>query len=232
MTATVASADIVQTVLAKKDVSLIDVLKAFNATLVSPEAEKETPLPKSPAVSAEVGVILRGLPGTLAGIGLPTTRRELSVEERTELTQVFEELQEALSGLKVSETQFKTAFQQHFDAHARAEGLIGPTTLRNKDGFAILRDDESAAVEGLDKKVVRQTTIPTPVLTNDALQLLEEAGILTHAEYLAATRPVREVREEGVLALVRERPELIAELAAVAVLPRAASNTVKLSPNR
>lgn len=230
-TAPATSADLLKAIL-DKGATVADLLKAFNEAQLSPLAEAETPIPRSPAVSAEVGVILRGLAATLKEIKLPMTRRELSVEEREELTQVFEELHTALAGLKVSEEQIKFAFQQHFDAHARAEGLIDPTTPRNKDGFAILPDKTSAAVPGLDKKVVRQVTIPTAVITEEGLANLEELGILSHREYLAATKPARDVREEGILDLIKSRPELLEHLAAVAVLPKAMSNTITLAPNK
>lgn len=215
----------------KDGATLEDVLKAVRAALIPRTPTGETPLPKSVALTPEVVQILKTLGSTLADLPVPTSRRQLTEDELEPATIALEDLTKAKSALEGVDKKLKQIWQTNFDAVAMANRKVTDATNFNKDGFFVLEDTSSAAVEGLDKKVVRTPVYPTAVLTAEALAELEKDGFISHADYLAATKPVRVMDEDGVMTLVRERPGLLPMLAAAAVSEKDPYTQIRLAPN-
>lgn len=207
MSKSLTTTQAVKGVLAKKDATLAEVL-----TVVGPEApnppEVETPLPKSPALSKAVAPIVAMLPAKLAAIVVPTVRRELDVEELEELTVAMDEVKQAKAAITKAEGHFKAAFFNHFDAVARRLGRVTQDTKRTKDGWFIVEDKESAAVPGLAKKVVRETSAGSVQFGVDQLTELEAEGKITHAQFLAMTSQVRVINESAIFAAIEADPNL------------------------
>lgn len=232
MTAAVTPATGVNAEILKDGVTLEEVLKAARALLVPQLPSKETPLPKSVTVTPEVAQILKTLVGTLENVPLPTARRQLTESELEDTTLALQDVSRAKGAIETADKKIKQVFQTHFDAVARQKNQVTDATKFNKDGFLVLGDVASAAVDDLDVKAVRVVVDPTPVLTEEDLRSLESSGFLTHTEYLAATKPVRVMDEEGVMKLVRERPGLLPVLAGVAKSERDPHTQIRLAPNK
>ena len=232
MTAEVLPQDLSETVL-KDGATLTDVLKAERARSVVAPVEEPTPLPTSVVLDEETLRATTLVAAKLSQVTLPRKRRSLNEAELKSLTEALILVLKVRSGAKQAEDKIKQVFQTHADSVALVDGLPDETTKRNKDGFFVLEDTTSMAVDGLPKKVVRVTVEPTPVLTEAEIRHLEKVGVLTHAEYLKATRPARVIDEDGVLDLIRKRGhDLAVVLAAQAKTEKAPHTQIQVVPNR
>lgn len=231
MTTTVSKTSDINADVLKEGATLEDVLKAVRAALIPSAPTGDTPLPKSVALTPEVLQTLKTLGSTLADLTVPTTRRQLTEDELEPATIALEDLTRVKSALEGVDKRLKQIWQTNFDAVAMRDRKVTDATNFNKDGFFVLEDTGSAAVEGLGKKVVRIPVYPTAVLTAEALAELEADGFINHTEYLAATKPVRVLDEDGVMTLVRERPGLLPTLAAAAVSEKDPYTQIRLAPN-
>jgi hypothetical protein len=232
MTAEVLPQDLSE--LAMKDgATLTDVLKAERGRLAVDPPQKETPLPTSVTLDEETVAAATVVGVKLAQVQLPRKRRSLNEAELKSLTEALITVLKVRSGAKTAEDKIKQIFQTHADSVALVDGLPDETTKRNKDGFFVLEDTTSMAVDGLPKKVVRTVVEPTPVLTEAEIAHLEKIGVLSHAEYLKATRPARVIDEDGVLDLIRKRGhDLAVVLAAHAKSEKAPHTQIQVVPNR
>jgi hypothetical protein len=220
--------------LAMKDgATLTDVLKAQRALAVVPAPEEPTPLPTSVDLDDATIEAMTSLPVQLGLVQIPRKRRSLNESELKDFTRALIQVLLVRSQAKVAEDKIKQIFQTHADSVALVDGLPDETTKRNKDGFFVLPDTSSMAVDGLPKKVVRTVVEPTPVLTEAEIKHLEKIGVLSHAEYLKATKPARVIDEDGVLELIRKRGhDLAVVLAAQAKSEKAPHTQIQVVPNR
>jgi hypothetical protein len=231
MTAELTAPDLVTEALKKGDKTLGDVL----ALVLDVEREKSTatpPLPSDVSLNPEVIQRLKTLVNTLEGLVPPERRRELSAGEKEDFTVALEDVNEVKKAVTVAEDKIKLVFQNHADVVAITTGQVTPATPTNKEGFYVLEDKNSMAVKGLSKKVIRTTVEPDPVLTDEGLQTLERQGLISHQEYLAATRQTREVDETGVWKLIEDRPGLLPHLASVSKPAKAPYTQIRLVANK
>jgi len=231
MTTEMTAPDLLTGALDKGDQSLGDVLKLV-LNLDAADTTKTPPVPTNVTLNPEVVQTLRTLVQTLVGLDLPTSRRELTQAELEEFTLALQDANEVKKAVTASEDKLKQVFQNHADVRALADGRVTPATPTNKLGYYVLEDKASMAVPGLAKKVQRTITEPNPVLTDAGLRDLEQRKLITHEEYLKATRQVREPDEVGVMDLVRKRPGLLPFLAEVSKPERAPYNTISLVTNK
>ena len=231
MTAELSAPDLVTDALNKGDVDLADILKLVLA-VESPKPVESGPVPKNVTLSPDVVVTLKSLVATLEALTLPSTARELSEVEKEDFTTALIDADDVEKAIAKATEKLKQVFQNHFDARAYADGRVRPDTRTNKEGYFVLEDKVSAAVPGPAKKVIRSVVDPAPVLTNEGLLELEKRGLISHDEYLKATRQTREVDEAGVLALIKERSGLLPYLAQVSKPSRAPYNQIRLVTNK
>lgn len=196
----------VRKALAKPKATVGDVLKAAR-----PEAYKlelaETPLPQDPGLNEEAWDAIEQVAGLLGALELPDRRRQMTKGEREEITRVYEKLQKAMEGLTRSRDQIKIAAFNHADAEAAAQGKITAETQFTREGWAIVEDKTSMAVEGLDKKLTREVSGGKVTLPLENLQLLVEDEKIAPQDFYAMTRQIRVVDEDRVLAWLRKNPE-------------------------
>lgn len=207
MSKSLATTQSIKGILAKKETTLTEVLAHVGPEAPNPP-EVETPLPKSPALPKAVAPIAAMLPAKLAAIQVPTERRELDADELEELTVAMDEVKQVKAAVTKAEGYFKAAFFNHFDAVARRLGLVTKDSKRTKDGWFIIEDKVSAAVPGLSKKAVRETSSGSVQFGVDQLAELEAEGQITHAQFLAMTSQVRVVNEGAILAAIEADPDL------------------------
>lgn len=231
-TSALALTETVKGVIAKKGSTVSDVFKAVAAAAVPTEFRLQPPLPGSPKLSPEVTQVLKGLSGTLASLELPSTYRQLTPAEQEDVIQVVQDVRAALKGLKKSEDQLKAAAFNHFDAVALADPEVEVTdeVQRTKEGWLILPDDESLAVDDLDTKLTREVSQGSVSLAEPALRALAEHGDITHREYLSMTTATRVTDEDKVMAAIKKNPELAIKLAK-ATSATASKASLYLRPN-
>jgi hypothetical protein len=204
----------VSAALAKKTTTVSDVL---NAALPEPavEATPTTPLPKSPELNASAAMLME-LFDQLTKLKLPHVHRQLSPTEQKEIVDALATLKPVAKALKTSEAQLKAALFNHLDEVARANGQISEDTLRTQEGWAVLK----GVVEGSAKNAERTPVPGSLTLPESGLRELEEAGEITHQEYLEMTSAKRVVDEAKTLAWIRKNPARAGLLAKVATRNR------------
>lgn len=192
-----------------KKTSLVGVLHAANADLanVPPDPQLRGPLPQAPALPATVSDQVDQLADALGELELPSTRRQMTQPELARLTEVYLQLRETLKAFDRSRDQIKTAAFNHFDAVAVEDGRITDHTTYTDEGWAILEDLDSAAVEGLDEKLVRGVARPSLTLTAEDLERAVADGVLTKADFRAQTKRVTVLDEDASLEWIRQNPE-------------------------
>jgi len=203
----------VRKALSRAKVSVSDVLRATR-----PEASKvtlaETPIPQDPSLNEDAWDAIEKVAGLLAALELPKHRRMLTTPELEEVTRTYEALQTALKGLDRARNQIKAAAFNHFDAVAEHDGKITDETQFTKEGWAIVDDRESAAVEGLRKILTREVSGGKVQLPLEALRALVEDEKLGQEDFLALTRQIRVVDEDRVMAWLSknaDRADVLAE---------------------
>lgn len=231
MTADLSAPDLVADALNKGDLALSEILKLV-LDIEAPKADESGPVPTSVTLSPDVIVTLKSLVATLEALELPKTARELNETEKEDFTVALIDADDVEKAIGKATDKLKQVFQNHFDARAFADGRVRPDTRKNGEGFFVLDDKVSAAVLGPAKKVIRTVVEPGPVLTNEGLLELEKRGLISHDEYLKATRQTREVDEQGVMDLIKDRSGLLPYLAQVSKPNRAPYNQIRLVNNK
>jgi hypothetical protein len=103
---------------------------------------------------------------------------------------------------------------------AELDGTADESTPRDGKGFYLL----AATRPGY----AREVRSGTPSADAQELAQLDVEGAISHEDYLAATKQVRVVSEEGFLRLVARKPHLLPALRRAVRLSRAASVSLKL----
>jgi hypothetical protein len=217
-------------ILARSNATVGEVLKA--AVAEGPKVEAaQTPLPKDPALTESGALALEVTASKLAHLTLPETRRQLSPAELEGVITSFTALSTATKALENSKAQIKAAIFNHFDAVAAEKGLITTDTTLTKEGWAIVEDKTSGAVEGLPKMLTREVRGGTPSLTEASLHELVTEGLIDHEDYLAMTRQIRETDESRVMEWLRKNPAKASTLAK-AVTTTAKTASLNLRDNK
>lgn len=202
-----------QGVLAKKNATIDDVANALEQEEKAPVAAPvETPIPKSPALPEVVTDGMSQLLTRIEELSLPSRQRKLTVPEKAAITAVLQDLRTVIAAFTSTKNQIKVALFNHFDAVAAELGLIDEDTPRTKEGWAVLPDKESGAVEGLAYKATREVTPSKVSLTEEGLKALADEGAITHKDYLEMTKSVRQVDDDATLAWIRKHPKKAQEL--------------------
>jgi hypothetical protein len=139
------------------------------------------------------------------GVVAPTSRRKLAPAERDALMTERETLDTVDKLVTKRKEAIRTIAYHHLDIEAEEDGLVDENTPRDKDGHYIL---EGFVDTGHAKGFKRSPRDGTAVLTVDAIRTLEGLGVITHDEFLEATKQTRIVHDDGILNLLKRRPEL------------------------
>jgi hypothetical protein len=195
------------------------------ATVIKNLADRKvTAAPEKPAVAPKVVPVqkaalaaLNRLSDELTTTELPTERRALTLKEQRELLALASDAKSAKKALDMAVAGVKTAVFNHFDVNLEEDNYVDELPVDPKTGHYLV--ENQMEVPGSGKKFVRQLAQGSPTVTGDALRRLFEEGKLTRRQYYAATyRPeVRPVDEDGLLDLLKTKPELLDVLAEVII---------------
>lgn len=204
-------------VLARKDATFTDVVKVFKPGNELAGARPATPLPVEVSLDDEQVADLAALTEFFSENKMiaPAVRRPLKAHERVDYGRLVQRLSRVKKSLKQVDEAAKAVWHNHFDAVAEAEGKVSDATPFHPDnGWHCVEDLESGTMEGASTKIVRTVSgANSAELGIKGLAKLEQAGVITHAEYLKATAPIRVVDPAGVMALIAKRPEIASALA-------------------
>lgn len=213
-----------------KATSYADVYRALEATRAQSKAV-EAPLPNAIVLTEGEKDALTTFEKQASDLPQVLTRRALKTPELVAYN-TFYASAKALAALadRVVEKTLKPVYHNHFDVIAENNNVVTASTFRHeKTGHYGLADDTSARVEGVAVYPAREIAGGAVKITVEGLQKLEEAGKITHAQFLRWTTSVRVVNEDGILADLKKTPELIEELAQVTT---ASAPTIKLSQKK
>jgi hypothetical protein len=194
---------------------LAAVIKTLADRKVTAAPEKPSAAPKVVPVKAEAKAAISRLNDELASTELPSERRALSLLEQKELLALGSDAKAAEKALKVAVAAVKTSVFNHFDVGLEADNYADELPVDEKTGHYLVENE--LEVSGTGKKFVRQLSQGSPTVTGDALRKLYDEGKISRRQYYQATyRPeVRPVNEEGLLDLLKSKPELLDVLAEV-----------------
>lgn len=213
----------VRKALARPKATVSDVLAAAKPLAYKLELA-DTPLPQDPGLNEDAWDAIEQVAGLLGALELPDRRRQMTKGEREEVTRVYEQLQKAMEGLNRSRDQIKAAAFNHFDAEAAAQGKITDETKFTSQGWAIVEDKVSMAVEGLDKKLTREVSGGRVTLPLENLWALVEDEKIDAKDLYAMTRQIREVDEDRVMAWLRRNPDKAEVLAEATEIGKATAS--------
>lgn len=178
--------------------------------------------PKEPtakiAVSDVQRSLLRRLANVIADVELPSTRRQLTEEEKAQFIPLFEQVKDAKTALANAEAALHETFSNHLDAEARLLDGDFETDVKGH----VLAEGEIVST-GYPKKVTRELRggKAAPLQLAD-LQKLEADGTIDHKTFLALTEAVPATRrvasDEAIMDQIAKNPKLIEVLAGVVSL--------------
>lgn len=194
-------------------ISLTDVLKAL-----VPDHNDRLPAPANVPLPAKITEKQKKALERLTevyGKVVPTERRALQPTEIEALGHERETLDEIAKMAKARIENIRTTVYNHLDVEVEAEDALwvsdAEAPLRDDKGFYI-RSGEVTTPD-LDGRFTREEREGSPTVTVEGLQAAKEAGFLSHAEFLACTRQVRLVDENGIIDAIRKNPAVLRALA-------------------
>lgn len=175
-------------------------------------AEPEVPHkePKVVLVPPRQKSALRHLARDLDGLELPSERRTLTESEQKNFVLLAADAKQATKAVSMAVDAIKTAAFNHMDVTLEADNDIEDLPYDEKTGHYLV--DCELVVEGTGYKFTRELRQGSPDLTHEHLLALYEDGKLTRPEYLKATRQIRVVDEDGVMDVIRKRPDVLADI--------------------
>lgn len=199
-------------------------LSTFLTGLAAADATGAQPVVTVPAevvVTDEHRVALSRLADLVTKLDLPKTRRPLT---ETELAQAAEVLATvaAISGLvdKLKTDALRPALFNHLDTQAEKDGIVGPSTPRDKSGFYL--------ISGAGPGFAREYRSGTPSASAEELAKLVAENMIERKDYLRVTKPVREIDEVEFLRLIGRKPQLLPVLRRAIKYVRSASVSLKV----
>lgn len=172
------------------------------------KAEKDVePVVHEPTIviSPETKKAVRSLAKAIEELDLPTERRALSTPEQKKILSTLTQVKSVDKLVKDTTAAIKVAAFNHLDISLDDSDEEIPTDSK---GY-YLRSGE-IRVEGEKKRISREVRSPAPYVTAEGLMSLVEQGKISKRDYLKATRkPPRVVNEEGLLDLLKSKPELM-----------------------
>lgn len=190
--------------------TLETVLARVASRKVAAEAEVPHKTPKVIPVSPEQQKALQHVTRDLKATNLPADRRALTEEEQRELAVLGRDVKRSEKILSVAVQALKTAVFNHFDVRLEEDNDPEDLPVDQKTGHYLVAGELGVESEGL--RFIRQLSPSAPDITADNLLDLYEDGFLTRQEYLKATRQTRVVDEDGLMDVIRARPEVLADI--------------------
>lgn len=141
---------------------------------------------------------------------LPEDRRMLTHAEQADLITLGKDVKAAEKALAVAVAALKTAVFNHFDVSLERDNPDEDLPYDEKTGHYLVGGE--LVVEEAGLRFTRELKQGSPDLTADHLLTLFEEGKMTRAEYLKATRQIREVDEDGLMNVLRKRADLLADI--------------------
>lgn len=193
-----------------EEASLAEVHRAIeHANAADVFAPEVSPLPKRITVTEDLALTLKHLPGNIQTAQLPNVRRALTEPERESLLSLLDEVKATEKLLKNTTESLKAAWFNHFDSVAEKEGRADENTPRDRNGWYLLEDRENGTAADTDVIATREIRQGAVSLTAENLKALEDAGQLSHEDYLALTKQTRVVDEDHFLKALAQREHLI-----------------------
>jgi hypothetical protein len=205
-TTALTPAQVIGQLQAQQGATLRSVMGALAAMTAKRKSAVEPTPPVAVEVTEEEEAATLGLAEALAEVTWPTEVRALEpkeIEAYTRLRTQWINPTEAL--IKRTKESIREALFNHFDAKAEQAHRVAPDTPIDGKGHYVLPDADSARVPDCDQKLVRETkrgtlSFGTAVTLGDRLKALEDAGKITHQQYLRWTRPARLLDEDALYA--------------------------------
>lgn len=215
------STDVVRTVRdlqATNRFSLVDLLDALNmdAPDLDAQAEISKGAPKGVAPTDEQRVALRRLASMLDGYEWPKSRRELTVAEKAALTELVQTVKDAKSLVDKAEKQLREVVLNHGDVAAERTGKVTADTPRDKGGHYLIADEHGLSLKDRAVKVWRKLTSPRMVILPGDVADQVTNGNLSKAEAKQVIKMVPVFDEDGMLALIAQKPALAEVFAGIA----------------
>lgn len=229
-TAALAPVSAVQTVLAKKGVTVADVIRAVQTpdspgTDNLPVETSTVPLPKKVTTGDDVRTALTLAPSLLAAVRIVNTPRALTPTEQEAHGKLLDAVKTIKSWVKtIEEDLAKPTWFNHFDALAVKAGQ--GDAPREKHGWLLTKAE--AIINGLGVKPTREPSSASVQIGAPGLKEAFVAGEITHQDYLAMTESVRVTNDHAVLAWLGKHPEKAGVIAKYAKVTRAASASLTL----
>lgn len=190
--------------------NLTDLLRSLR--FVFP-AHKTPSLPSPRTLSQDELRALKDLP-TLYGQVAPVSRRDLMESEWTLLFHE-RELITLISGiLKDRQDEIRTIALNAMDVQLERSQAVEGVPQDSEGHYLVSRQNE---IPDSRKAFSAELAESSPTLSLEGLQTLEDEGLISHADFLGMTRPIRVVDESAVLAQIKERPSLLSILSRVIV---------------
>lgn len=221
-------------ILTQQNVSLLDVVRAIqvDANTEAPAPAKVT-VPTLPKLSTDERAQLTALVEAIDALKLPQTRRKLTTPERARVLEATEQFKGAEKVVKSVVDALKAAFFNHLDILAEESGDAVPgVTPRDKHGFYLLTNVEAGIVPGEPKKLTREFSNGSVVVTLDGLDGLVATGKITAGERKAMTKTVEVVDEEAVIKFMADNPDRIPTIVPAIKQKSAASVSFQVRSNR
>lgn len=190
--------------------TLYEILTKAASQKATAEPETVAKRPKVIPVSDKAQAALKHVTDDLKGTKLPSTRRALTHEEAVELIKLGVDVKAAKKTLEGAVAALKTAVFNHLDVHLEDDNDLEDLPLDEKTGHYLVAGEIVVPEVGL--RFTRELREKAPDVTENHLLDLYESGEITRAEYLKATRSIREIDEAGLLKLIQARPEVLEAL--------------------
>lgn len=197
----------------KGSVTLADLLKALSPPQQSEPVPAVLPTPK--AITTKQREALDSLPSVFGQV-VPTERRALQPVEVTALVREKETLDEIKSMTTGRLEDVTLTVHNHLDVVLEdALGEAASEVLRDEKGHYIKAG--RAGGPDAEKEFSRETRQSAATLSVAGLQALEEAGEITHEDFLALTAQTRVIDEMKVVQTLKRKPALITAIAKATV---------------
>lgn len=221
-------------VLAKKDVSLRDVIRAIQTDAANElPVSVEAPLPKKIEVTDQQRTAISTLLDTLDELSLPTIRRTLRPYEVASVLAWTQDAKSVETVVKNMLIQLKAAFFNHADVLAEEDGRAVPgETPRDKNGWYLLDDKQSGAVKGSPFMLTREAKNGSVEMTVEGIDALIADGVLPATARKRFVKTVEAVDESALLAYMADNPKDIPRIAAKVTQASAPSVSFHVRQNK